>query len=83
MNTRESAPKGAPMTSPARRDHSQDTARLQKELDAVKNEVAALRARQTCRRCALEPPPPERCPGDRRSEDHRPRHTCGLQGWSL
>ena len=43
--------------------------------------VAALSAETRCRRCQLEPPPLERWPGDPRSRDCRPAHSCGLAKW--
>lgn len=61
------------MSQPA----STDT-RVAARLSTLEVKVEQLERILSCRRCSLPPPPPERWGGDRRSEDHRPPHTCGL-----
>ena len=51
-------------------------AELSRDLQAMRAELAELRAQLLCIRCSTPPPPPERWPGDPWSHDTRPGHTC-------
>jgi hypothetical protein len=47
-------------------------------LEAIERHLARL----TCPRCTQAAPPPPRWPGDVRSCDTRPGHTCGRWTWA-
>ena len=63
-------------------DNHQRSAGLSKRLDNVLSRVVRLEAQTFCMRCRREPPPLERWPGDRRSLDARPPHSCGRPRWA-
>lgn len=57
-------------------------AHILERLSTLEAVVEDLQRQLTCRRRSIPPPPPERWGRDRRSEDLRPPHTCGLPRWS-
>lgn len=77
--TRAAAPTtGVGATAQTQTEVTTRLADLEARLEATEAVVAALYARQTCRRCTMEPPPAPRWGGDLWARDLRPPHTCGL-----